>query len=82
VKNGASIKINVEGLEKVERLENIYKAKRRERIATAIIQGLLSNSSVKCSDDALIAQAAIIGCKVCIAFTDALIAELDREPKP
>lgn len=47
---------------------------RRERIATAVMQGLLSNHRREGS----ISEAA----EISIKYADALIAELDREPQP
>ena len=50
------------------------RAERRERIATAALQGLLSNHRREGS----ISEAAEISVK----YADALIAELDRESQP
>jgi len=51
-----------------------YAADRRERIATAAMQGLLANSS-RLGSWREAAEVAII-------LADALIAELDKEPQP
>ena len=54
---------------------------RREKIAVVVMQGLLSNSAIKATDDDLIKEAAANAAKACVAITDALIAELGKEQK-
>lgn len=55
---------------------------RRERIAIPIMQGLLSNSAIRATNDELIKEAAVNAAKACVAITDALIAEPDKEATP
>lgn len=51
-----------------------WKADRRERIATAALNGLMANAVVAHTPD-VFAHAAVV-------MADALIAELDKEDKP
>lgn len=53
-------------------LKNLSTVTRRERIATAALQGLLSDAQAYGDDDVDYAEEAV-------AYADALIAELDKE---
>ena len=58
--------------ERLKMLENADKANRKERIATALMAGIYSNSAHADMDYRIAANCAIYG-------ADALIAELDRK---
>lgn len=54
---------------------NVYQANQRERIACAILPGLLANSSQFASGDCLSTAVTIA-----LSLTDYLVLELNREP--
>lgn len=76
--NMKNMMIQIEA-ERLKMCQAANKLERRERIATAILSGLLANSALNLTKDDLMTEARQVGSKQAILFADALIKALDQK---